>query len=163
MATAFRFRLSTVLRVRRLTLQTHQRAVAARLAAIRDLQQRGDRLRRAIDEQTTAARASLGVGGPGSEPVPLAVEQVIWDRQYLARLRRELHESLASQDQHRSALVLERRALAEALKGVRSLERLEERQSEVWRREMDRLERREEDERAVQRSRFAGVTGDLRI
>lgn len=142
MASAFRFRLAAVLRMRRLALQTHQRAVAERLAALHGAGQQAERISRAISQQTAAARATLS-----SMSLPIA--QAIWDRQQLARLRRESLESAALLDQHCAALVQERGALTEALKAVRSLERLEEKQRDAHRTEQARAERRDEDERTA--------------
>ena len=56
-------------------------------------------------------------------------------------------------------LAQERHSLAEAFKGVRSLERLEERQRDAWRQELERLERRNDDERATLRHVAAWPAG----
>lgn len=143
MARVFRFRLAPVLRVRRAEMERRQRRVAVRLAAIRDLEQRAARLDAEIRRQVEAARQSLCGGS-------LAIEQVVWDRHQLARLRRELAEAGASLERHQAELTRERAALSAAHVRVRVLERLEEQRREAHAAEGARLERAVDDERNVQ-------------
>jgi len=145
---AFRFRLEPVLRMRRIVVEQRRRLVAERMAQIRDVELRIRRLEQAVVEQTTAARTALAAAS-------LEVQQVIWDRHHLAHLRRAAIESLGQLDQHRATLVQERKALAEALKGVRVLEKLEERQRLAHAAEVNRREQVETDERNTLRHVFA--------
>lgn len=139
MAGVFRFRLASVLRVRRAEMERCQRRVAARLASIHELEQRGARLDVEIRRQVEAARQSLCGGS-------LAIEQVMWDRHQLARLRRELAETGASIERHQAELTRERAALSAAHVRVRVLERLEERRRDAHAAEAARIQRAIDDE-----------------
>lgn len=154
MAAPFQFRLAAVLCMRRMTLETRQRAVANRLARIHDAESASGRLHRRIDEQLDAARAALSARA-------IQVEQVVWDRHLIGRMRRELAETVAAIEEHQRQLVGERRELAEAHKAVKTLERLEERQREAHRVEQARRERIEDDERTTLRHRFAASQGQM--
>jgi len=142
MTQPFRFRLATVLKLRRATLEQAQRELAERMRALQEADRRILMMGRLIERQTELARAAL-------QPGVLRVEQAAWDRHMLARLSREFQE----QSRQREGLAVEaerfRGRLNEALKAVRVLEEMETRQREAHGREIFRRERIEEDERAV--------------
>jgi flagellar export protein FliJ len=142
MAAPYRFRLATVLKVRRIRLHEQQRQVAERRSHIARLEGRKIECADAIATQIEAARGGL-------RNTSLSVEQALWDRQYLTRLRMAAVEIQRSIDQHAMLLGRERQALAEAHKRVRALEQLEERQRAAYDTGVRRSEQRAEDERAI--------------
>lgn len=123
-------------------LETEQRALAMRQAELMEVQRRIDGLTRSIAAQLEATRHGLTPGA-------VAIEQAIWDRQYLTRLRRELHEAGTVRSRCLAAVELARRRLSAALQRVRVLEKHEERQRAAYHEENSRRDRREEDERNV--------------
>ena len=141
----FAFRLERVLRLRRLTLRQQQRELALRLSRQQELEQRLARLRGALRAAIDAARQSLS-----AEHMQLA--QVTWDRHQVARLRRELTQSLADLDRQRRLTEEQRAVVVEAYRAVRVLVRLEERQRAAFDEEQRRLEARELDELSVLRA-----------
>lgn len=147
----FRFRLEAVLRVRRLALQEAQRVVAARMGQIQECRRRETVLEGQIEAHLSAARSTLC-------GATLAIEQAVWDRYQLTRLRQGLGETQDQIARHQTLLARERHALAEAHKAVRTLERLEEKQREAFDAQQRRLERIEDDERNVLRAAH-GLTG----
>lgn len=144
MAKRFQFRLATVLRMRRMELETQQRAVAARARRLHELRGLAARLDQRIGEQTAAARATLRSGS-------LSLQQVLWDRHEIGKLRRELMEAFVAGQKEQASLETEQQKLAEALRRVRVLEKYEQRRREAHEAEQRRLERVEEDERGTAR------------
>jgi flagellar export protein FliJ len=144
MPQAFAFRFETLLRLRRQREEEQRRVVAARLRLIAAVQRRQDLLRRRIDQESEAIRASLR--GPAAD-----IEQLRWGRHWLSRLRRGALEAEAELAAHRAMLAQERAALLEARTRHEVLHRLKEMQVDQHRAALARREQAEADEMSVLR------------
>jgi flagellar export protein FliJ len=120
-----RFRLETLLRVRRAREDERKRTVAARLRAIEALRQKRAELEVQLRAQTDALRAALT--GENAD-----VNFLRWGRHWLGRLQAGIRQVDAEAAQHGAMLAHERAALAHARKETKVLERLKERQLEAW-------------------------------
>lgn len=152
----FRFRLGRVLRVRRL-----QEEVAR--AAFLEARAEADRARAALErarERLAAGRAELAElqARPRLEPA-----EVIRQQETLLALQRALGP-LRSRAERREEAAAERQAAwSEARAAVRGLERLEARRRGAHRAELERLETREQDERALARGAASPRAGTAAI
>lgn len=141
MTKSFQFRLEPLLKVRRLAEDAARRELAL---ARKDAAEQDRKLRDLLDQEEEAGKSPGGRGGL----------DVVWLRtlqEYRAslevRIRRE-HDRLQELVQAEAG---KRRALAEAAKGVKVLERLRERQERRFRQELERQEQKFLDEVAGRR------------
>ncbi|MCK6455004.1 MAG: flagellar FliJ family protein [Phycisphaerae bacterium] len=140
---AFRFRLEPVLRYRRRRVDAQKRVVADRLRGIRVLSER----MREIEAQITQSVGNIRMAMHEST---LPMEEVLWTRHWLGRLRREWIETQAALREHQRELEQERRRLAERMAEAKVLERLKERQASAHAERMEHAESLSLDEFAIQ-------------
>ena len=123
MAKRFKFRLETLLKIRRQREEQHQRIVADRLSQIQQVTQQMSALDRQIREETSALRTA-------QEPGIIDLQQTIRHRHWLGHLHKNALESQARLRFLEARLAQERNLLAEAVKQRRILEKLREHQQE---------------------------------
>ncbi|MBN1345966.1 MAG: flagellar export protein FliJ [Phycisphaerae bacterium] len=139
MARRFKFRLETVLKIRKQREDAAKRVVAERLRQVAAVQDETAALQRQMDQEIAGFRQSHSAGR-----IDITVTRR--HRHWLIHLDQGIlmaHGRLA--ELHR-ALAGDRAILTEARKQVRILEKLEERQRERYRQELTRDEARENDE-----------------
>lgn len=146
MATKFKFRFETLLKLRERREDQAKRAVALRLRQIMELEDRHHRLEDQISQQTDAVREVL-VGGS------LNVDDLKMARHWLVRLRQGVLQTDAEIAGQKAILAQERAALALARKDARILENLKDRQYSTFAAQLQRQEQLELDEMSV--TRFA--------
>jgi len=146
MAKRHTFRLETLLRLRRQREDEQKRVVASRMRRIRSLENNKQTLEVRIADQVEVMRGLL------SEPL-MNVDQMKSGRHWMVRLRRGVLEADAAISAERAMLAQERRGLAEKRKDTKILDRLKERQREVYLSELARLDQAEMDE--LNTTRFA--------
>ena len=139
MAKKYSFRLQTVLRLRKTTEDECRRRVADRLRTIAQVESDVRHLGEQHDWEVERSRAEQL--GPGMD-----VLTVRRRRGYMGHLRRRKHACEAHIRSLREKLDQEQRALAQASKEVKALEKLRDRQWERHRAGQLRAERAEEDE-----------------
>lgn len=139
----FKFRLETILKVRRITADEKKRRVASRLRQIDACQRRASAAREHISEQF--GRAHLSQQQPRLD-VSLMSRQRYW----IAHLQRELLESQHHIVELERRLSDERAELVEASTRVRILDKLREQQQRQHNEALGRTEQQEADELAVQ-------------
>lgn len=155
MAKRYRFRLETLLRLRRQRADEQKRVVAQRLRQVGRIEQHKRLLETSIAEHVRSTRGSLG----GER---IDVDQLKVGRYWLIRLRRGVLEADAALAAQRAMLAQERSELAERRKATKVLERLEERQREAHRAELEREERMELDDMNSTRFAHAVIEEDCR-
>jgi flagellar protein FliJ len=133
MAKRFTFRFETMLRIRLQREDEQKRIVADRLREITELQNHMI----ALDKQIRDELQSIRVG---RQPGTIEMQQVIRHRQWLGCLHKGVLEGQAKMRFLEAELARERVDLAEAAKQRRILEKLKERQRDLYRNEQDRLE-----------------------
>jgi len=134
-----RFRLETLLKVRRAREDACKRVVAARLGHIEKLTAQKTSIEAQISSQATSMRAALS--GESAD-----VDFLRWGRHWITRLRMQSARVDAETAAHRALLAHEREKLAAARKETKILERLKERQFEAAAAEESARERRESDD-----------------
>lgn len=139
MAKPFRFRLETVLRVRRQREDAAKRVVADRLRQMAEVKAEMAAMQGQIASELDAFREAHGSG-------TLDMRQVARHRYWLVQLDQGVMTNESRLRDLESALAKERQELAEARKQVRILEKLEERQRERYMKELERAEAAENDE-----------------
>ncbi len=138
MPRAFKFRLEKLLDLRRLREELARRDLAL--------------ARKAVDGQNRLLAGLLGVEDEGKRALRSAKEKTIdmvrlrLLEGYLFSLERRIRREYDRLQELVLAELQKRRALTEALKGVRVLERYREKKVRAWRYEVDREERRFLDE-----------------
>lgn len=152
MARRFEFRLETVERLRRAAKEQQQRAVAAAAREVRRVEERiqrtSDELRAQVHETRSAGRARrIDVGVIRSHEF------------YNARLQRTILYAQADLAARQRELAAERNKLAEAMKRLKVIEKLRERQWQRFRQEQERQDQAETDEMALQMVRRNGPGG----
>lgn len=146
MAKRYKFRLETLLRLRKQQEDQQKRVVASRLREVRTLRERSQYLSTEIAHHQDQTRLSLSQARMDLDDLKLG-------RHWLIRLRRGVLAADAQITTQRSLLAQERADLTEARKQTKVLERLKERQRQAYLVELNRRERAELDEMNV--TRFA--------
>jgi len=147
MAKRFRFRLDTMLKIRRQREDQHKRIVAERIRQITQVREQIAAIERQIQEEIEAIRT-----GQGARTID--IQQLMRHRHWLGHLNKGGLEAESRLRFLEARLAQERAVLAEAVKQRRILEKLKERQWERYRKEEDRSEIRESDEQATVRYVF---------
>ena len=119
-----RFRLETLLKVRKAREDEHKRIVAARLGHIEKLSAQKTAIEAQISSQAVSMRDALS--GEKAD-----VDFLRWGRHWITRLRMQSARVDAETAAHRAVLAQERERLAAARKETKILERLKERQFEA--------------------------------
>jgi len=138
-AKRFKFRLETVLKIRKRREDAAKREVAVRLGEIARVEGEMAALREQIRVEIDGFRASHATG-------QINVTQIARHRHWLVHLDRGVLTCENRLRELRERLSGDRAALAEARKRVRVLEKLEERQRERYMKDLNRAEVRELDE-----------------
>ncbi|HEY3244202.1 MAG TPA: flagellar FliJ family protein [Phycisphaerae bacterium] len=131
---AFRFRLETVLKLRRQRENDGRRVVAARLREISAVTANLDALEGRLWAEVQEAREDAGVQAsrPIADGTPAAQDELIVrlrrHRLYMGHLRRCIEERESHLAELRRRLHEEQRVLTEAAKQVKVIEKLRERQ-----------------------------------
>jgi flagellar export protein FliJ len=137
--TAFRFRLQTVLAIRRTQREQCQVALAEALAVQQALQLEHAEVERALGDHLVGTRA-------GAAPGPVDVETLVIVHRYVTGLR----DRLAALAERQRALAAEterrREAVVEIDRKLRVLEKLRDRQHERFQTQLARAESRNLDE-----------------
>ena len=134
-----RFRLETLLKVRKAREDEFKRIVAARLGHIEKLSAQKTAIEAQISSQGTSMRAALS--GETAD-----VDFLRWGRHWITRLRMQSARVDAETAAHRAVLAQERERLAAARKETKILERLKERQFEAAAAEEAARQARESDD-----------------
>ncbi|MHC4064151.1 MAG: flagellar export protein FliJ [Planctomycetota bacterium] len=151
MAKRFRFRLATVLKLRTRKRDECRRALAVRLRQIGAVQSRIDSMTEQLDHQFVSQRRLAMPEAPvadGAERIDrrLDLTGIRRHRDYANHLRRRIASDERGLSELRAQLALEREALEEASKGLKVIEKLEERQRDRHNLALSRAERAEADE-----------------
>ncbi|HLF93250.1 MAG TPA: flagellar export protein FliJ [Planctomycetota bacterium] len=146
MAKAFKFRFEQVLEVRRLKEEVAQRDLALAQNAVREQQERIARLLAEEDEGKLAIR--------GLKQKSIDVVQLRLQEGYLVSLERRIREAVAKLQELARTEAEKRKALVEARKAVKVLEKYRERKVRTYGVEQDRAERKFLDEVAQNMARM---------
>ena len=144
MARPFRFKLETVLKLRKRKEDEHKRIVARRLRQLNVVRWRAVHIEHQIKQEVEAVRAGRTQG-------TISVQNIARGRHWLSYLQRTLLEARARVRVVEGQLAQERAELARVAKDAKALEKLKERQARRHEEEQKRLERRELDELAILR------------
>lgn len=147
---AFKFRLAAVLRLRGRVKEEKQWELGA-------LQQAKHRLLAEIDALETELHG-LGAAPAGAAMAPVSAIELLLASDYALALERRIKEKIAAGAALDKKIDDKKLELVEALRGVKSLERLREHQADKFRREQDAVEQKFTDE--VAQRKF--VTGGSR-
>jgi len=139
MAKRFRFRLETLLRIRRHHEDLARQQVARRLGEVAEADRRIARLQEQIAEHVRALRAGPMVG-------PLDVAALTRSRFWLTHLRHGMWQTAGQRRELSGQLDADRTALQEAHRQTRVIESLRERRKRQYDYEVARTERIENDE-----------------
>jgi flagellar FliJ protein len=142
----FKFRLETVLKLRKQNEDKHKRIVADRIRQLNAVRERMAAQERQIAWETEAVRTSRARG-------TISVEALARGRHWLTHLQRSLLETQGHARAIKAHLAQERSDLARAAKEARALEKLRERQKHRHDQEERRAETRELDEMSILRFR----------
>lgn len=154
MAQLFRFRLKTVLKLRKQKEDEHKRIVAARVRELTAVRRRAERISRQIIDETQAVRAGRGAG-------VLSIQEIARHRHWLTHLQRsvlETHNQIRSVE---ALLAQDRAGLTKASREAKALEKLRDKQKRRHEEDERRRETRDLDEMAVLRFRPAAGTKPL--
>ena len=146
MAKAFKCRFEQVLEVRRLKEEVAQRDLALAQNAVREQQERIARLLAEEDEGKLAIR--------GLKQKSIDVVQLRLQEGYLVSLERRIREAVAKLQELARTEAEKRKALVEARKAVKVLEKYRERKVRTYGVEQDRAERKFLDEVAQNMARM---------
>jgi flagellar export protein FliJ len=127
MPSGFRFRLETVLKLRRRRADDCRRAVAARLREIGSVAAKIAALETRLATEIEEARRDARPGAEAEAPDDLIV-RMRRHRLYMGHLRRCIEAQQAALTELRSSLQQEQRVLTEAAKQVKVIEKLRARQ-----------------------------------
>ena len=142
MARPFRFKLETVLKLRKQKEDQHKRMVAERLRQLNAARRHLVHIEDQTEWEIEAVRAGRGRG-------TVSVQNLARGRHWLTHLQRSLLEAQGQIRVVEGRLARERAQLARAAKEAKALEKLRERQAQRYAAEEKRLDRRELDEVAV--------------
>ncbi|UCG33035.1 MAG: flagellar export protein FliJ [Phycisphaerales bacterium] len=142
----FKFRLETVLKLRKQNEDKHKRIVAGRIRQLNAVRQRMAAQERQIAAETEAVRSSRARGA-------ISIEALARGRHWLTHLQRGLLETQGHARVIKAHLAQERSDLARAAKEAKALEKLKERQRLRHDQEERRAETRELDEMSILRFR----------
>lgn len=144
MAKRFSFRLETVLRLRKRKEDQKKRVVAERLREISNLQ---DCLMSLNEQIASEIRKTRERAGHAHIDVPEMSQRRFW----ISHLQRSAGRTESRIRESKEQLTLDRKALAEAAKEYRVIEKLREKQFQKHGEELQRLEILEADEMAINR------------
>ncbi|HID75733.1 MAG TPA: flagellar export protein FliJ [Planctomycetaceae bacterium] len=149
--TRFRFQLDTLLRLRRSERDERRAALAQAYRAEEILEHQRRQLEEALQQLGRQCRQAAGPG-------PVDVERLLDARRYEVVLRSQADQLAQQRRAVEEEIDQRRRALVEADRAVRVLEKLKQRGYERFRREENRREIRLLDEMASRRT-VEGTTG----
>ena len=141
----FKFRLSTLLRLRQSARDERRTQLARAYQADEIVAQEEQRLEGDLSELENQSRVA-------SQPGPLDVDELLETRRYELLLRAQQQHVCQQRQAVREEIEKRRRTLLEADRGVRVLESLQEKQLQRHRRNENRLEIKQLDEAAQRRS-----------
>jgi flagellar FliJ protein len=144
MARPFRFRLETVLKLRKQNEDEHKRIVADRVRQLNEVRRRLTQMENQIELEAELVRAGRIRGR-------IEAQDLARGRHWLSYLQRALLETQDHMRTVEARLDRERAELARAAKEAKALEKLKERQRQRHQAEEKRIERRELDEMAILR------------
>ena len=142
MAKRFRFRLETVLKVRRQREDQQKRVVAGKAREVTSLGSRTRAIGMRIAQAVGAARGLRRTG-------PMDMSQIARQRFWISHLQRALIETRQQMQGTERELARERQVLADLARDRKTLEKLKDKQAERYQAEIDRAERLELDELAI--------------
>lgn len=142
MARRFRFRLETVLKLRRQREDGQKRVVAGKVRELAALQSRARVIGVQVVEAVDAARGLRRTG-------PMDMAQIARQRFWLSNLQRALVETGSQMRETEGALASERQVLAALARDREALEKLREKHAGRYQAQIDRAERVELDELAI--------------
>ena len=148
MAKRFKFRLDTVLKIRKQREDQRKRVVADRLRQIARVREQMASIDRQIRDEMAAIRSA-------QEPGTIDIQQAMRHRHWLGHLHKTALEAEARLRFLEARLAQERAALAEAMKERRILEKLKDQQWQRYRKEGEKREIVESDEMATVRYVFS--------
>ena len=151
----FKFRLETVLKLRKQNEDKHKRIVADRIRQLNAVRQRMAAQERQIALEAEAVRSSRARG-------TICVEALARGRHWLTHLQRSLLETQGHARVIKAHLAQERSELARAAKEAKALEKLKERQRQRHDQQERRAETRELDEMSILRFRPSRPVGTKR-
>ncbi len=154
MAAPFRFRLRTILKLRKQKENEHKRIVAVRVRELNGIRQRADRIQQQIRQETDAVRAERSTG-------VLSIQDIGRHRHWLTHLQRSLLDTYNQARSTEAILAQERSELASASREAKAVEKLKERQKKRHDEELRRKEDRELDEIAVIRFPRIAIAGAI--
>jgi len=154
MAAPFRFRLRTILKLRKQKENEHKRIVAVRVRELNGIRQRADRIQQQIRQETEAVRAERSTG-------VLSIQDIGRHRHWLTHLQRSLLDTYNQARSTEAILAQERSELASASREAKAVEKLKERQKKRHDEELRRKEDRELDEIAVIRFPRIAIAGAI--
>ncbi len=143
MARKFRFRLETVLRIRKRARDAQRRIVANAVQSVTRIEEQIDELTRQLDATIERSRDALR----NRHPDVVSLRGHLLHRGWL---QREIAESNGARAQKRVELDAERARLAETSKRLKVIEMLRDRQWKRFRTEVAREEQAAGDEAALQ-------------
>jgi len=154
MAAPFRFRLRTILKLRKQKENEHKRIVAVRVRELNGIRQRADRIQQQIQQETEAVRAERSTG-------VWSIQDIGRHRHWLTHLQRSLLDTYNQARSTEAILAQERSELASASREAKAVEKLKERQKKRHDEELRRKEDRELDEIAVIRFPRIAIAGAI--
>lgn len=154
MAAPFRFRLRTILKLRKQKENEHKRIVAVRVRELNGIRQRADRIQQQIRQETEAVRAERSTG-------VLSIQDISRHRHWLTHLQRSLLDTYNQARSTEAILAQERSELTRASREAKAVEKLKERQKKRHDEESRRKENRELDEIAVIRFPRIAIAGAI--
>ena len=154
MAAPFRFRLRTILKLRKQKEDEHKRIVAVRVRELNGIRQRADRIQKQIQRETDAVRAERSTG-------VLSIQDISRHRHWLTHLQRSLLDTHNQARSTEAILAQERSELTRASREAKAVEKLKERQKRRHDEEVRRKENRELDEIAVIRFPPVAIAGAI--
>lgn len=152
MAGGFKFRLETVLKVRRRAYQESQRVVAERLRHIAEEHRRLNSFQNQLTQETNAVSQSLSVA-------MIDVNDVRRRRGYLIHLKSSIDTTRQCIARHEQELAGERKLMVTARTQLRVIEKLKERRLARYQEQLDKRETQELNEIGMQVFRRAGGAG----
>ena len=144
MAKVFKFRLATVLKLRKQREDEEKRAVADRLREVQKARRRRGSLEEQINFEIESMRSTVGVG-------VIETGRIARHRHWLSHLNRQALETDGEIRTLQAKLAMGRGKLAEAAKQCKVLEKLRERQLDRHRRALAKQDQQDTDEIATMR------------
>lgn len=143
MATPYRFRLETVLKLRKRREREQQRVVAERIGKITEARRRIEQIGRQMIQSVDAARGAREAG-------PLNLEALAAQRFWIGQLQRQLLAERTGMNEIDRSLSVARQRLAVLARDRKALEKLRDKQARKHAEAQARAERAELDELATQ-------------